>query len=99
VNEYLNQFTHLSRYAPDDVNTDNKKQDAFMNGLNDEIQFQLLNTGYEDFQWMVDKAIIVENKLKEMERHGKRKMLFQGQSSGGNTRPHLLQPGPFFRAP
>jgi hypothetical protein len=42
-----------------------------MNGLNDEIQFQLLNTDYEDFQRMVDKAIIVENKLKEMERHGK----------------------------
>jgi hypothetical protein len=81
VNEYLNQFTQLSRYAPDDVNTDEKKQDAFMNGLNDEIQFQLLNTDYKDFQRMVDKATIVENKLKEMERHGKRKMSFQGQSS------------------
>jgi hypothetical protein len=99
VNEYFNQFTQLSGYALDDVNTDEKKQDAFMNGLNDEIQFQLLNTDYEDFQRMVDKAIIVENKLKEMERYGKRKMSFEGQSSGGNTRPHLPQPGPFFRAP
>jgi hypothetical protein len=71
VNEYLNKFAQLSRYTPDDVNTDEKKQDAFMNGPNDEIQFQLLNTDYEDFQQMVDKAIIVENKLKEMERHGK----------------------------
>jgi hypothetical protein len=99
VNEYLNKFTQLSRYAPDDVNTDEKKQDAFLNGLNDEIQFQLLNTDYEDFQWMVDKAIIVENKRKEMERHGKQKLSFQGQSSGRNTRPRLPQPGPFFRAP
>jgi hypothetical protein len=81
VNEYLNKFTQLSRYAPDDVNTDEKKQDVFMNGLNDEIQFQLLNTDYKDFQRMVDKATIVENKLKEMEMHGKRKMSFQGQSS------------------
>jgi hypothetical protein len=89
VNEYLNQFTQLSRYEPDNVNTDEKKQDAFMNGLNDEIQFQLLNTDYKDFQQMVDNAIIVENKLKEMESHGKRKMSFQGQSSGGNTRPRL----------
>jgi hypothetical protein len=39
VNEYLNKFTQLSIYAPDDVNTDEKKQDAFMNGLNVEIQF------------------------------------------------------------
>jgi hypothetical protein len=49
LNEYLNRFTHLSRYAPDDVNTDEKKHDAFLNGLNDDIQFQLLNTDYEDF--------------------------------------------------
>jgi hypothetical protein len=37
VNEYLNWFTQLSRYALDDVNTDEKKHDAFLNGLNDEI--------------------------------------------------------------
>jgi hypothetical protein len=44
VNEYLNSFIQLSRYAPDDINTDEKKQDVFLNGLNDDIQFQLLNT-------------------------------------------------------
>jgi hypothetical protein len=44
VNEYLNQFIQLSRYAADDVGTDEKKQDTFLKGLNDEIQFQLLNT-------------------------------------------------------
>jgi hypothetical protein len=49
-----------------------------VNRLNNEIQFQLLNTDYEDFQRMVDKAIIVENKIKEMEKNGKRKMPFLG---------------------
>jgi hypothetical protein len=49
VNEYLNSFIQLSRYAPDDINTDEKKQDVFVNGLNDDIQFQLLNTDYADF--------------------------------------------------
>jgi hypothetical protein len=37
VNEYLNKFTQMSRCAPDEVNMDEKKQDAFLNGLNDEI--------------------------------------------------------------
>jgi hypothetical protein len=37
VNEYLNSFIQLSRYAPDDINTDEKKQDVFLNGLNDDI--------------------------------------------------------------
>jgi hypothetical protein len=99
VNEYLNKFTQMSRYATDDVNTDEKKQDAFLNRLNDEIQFQLLNTDYEDFQRMVNKAIIVENKIKEMEKNGKRKMLFPRQSSTSNIRPRLPPLGPFFRNP
>jgi hypothetical protein len=34
TNEYLNKFTQMSRYAPDEGNTDEKKQDAFLNGLN-----------------------------------------------------------------
>jgi hypothetical protein len=63
VNEYLNSFIQLSRYAPDDINTNEKKQDVFLNGLNDDIQFQLLNTDYADFQHMVDKAIVIENKI------------------------------------
>jgi hypothetical protein len=39
VNEYLNSFIQLSRYATKDINTDKKKQDLFLNGLNDDIQF------------------------------------------------------------
>jgi hypothetical protein len=49
VNEYLNSFIQLIRYAPDDINIDEKKQDVFLSGLNDDIQFQLLNTDYADF--------------------------------------------------
>jgi hypothetical protein len=97
VNEYLNSFIQLSRYAPDDINTDEKKQDVFLNGLNDDIQFQLLNTNYTDFQHMVDKVIVIENKIKEMEKDGKRKVSFSGQSSGSNVRPHFSQPNQFFK--
>jgi hypothetical protein len=38
VNEYLNSFIQLSRYARDDINIDEKKQDMFLSGLNDGIQ-------------------------------------------------------------
>jgi hypothetical protein len=92
VNEYLNSFVQLSRYALDDINTDEKKQDIFLNGLNDDIQFQLFNTDYANFQHVVDKAIVSENKIKEMEKDGKRKMSFSGQSFGSNVRPHFSQP-------
>jgi hypothetical protein len=99
VNEYLNSFIQLSRYAPDDINTDEKKQDVFLNGLNDDIQFQLLNTDYADYQHMVDKATVVENKIREMEKDGKSKVPFSGHSSESNVRPRFLQPNQFFKPP
>jgi hypothetical protein len=71
----------------------------FLNGLNDDIQFQLLNTDYTDLQHMVDKAIVIKNKIKEMEKDGKRKVSFDGQPSGSNVRPRLSQPNQFFKSP
>jgi hypothetical protein len=38
---------------------------------------------------MVDKAIVIEHKIREMEKDGKRKVLFSGQSSGSNVKPCL----------
>jgi hypothetical protein len=37
VNEYLNSFIQLSRYATEDIDTDEKKQNMFLEGLNDDI--------------------------------------------------------------
>jgi hypothetical protein len=51
----------------------------FLKGLNDDIQFQLLNTDCADFQHRVNKAIVIENKIKEIEKDGKRKVSFSGQ--------------------
>jgi hypothetical protein len=46
---------------------------------------------------MVDKAIVIENKIKEMD--GKGKVSFHGQPSGGNVRPRFSQPNQFFKPP
>jgi hypothetical protein len=89
INEYLNSFIQLSRHTTEDINTDEKKQDMFLEGLNDDIQFQLLNADYADFQHMINKAIVIESKLKEMEKDGKRKIPFPRQSYGSNVRPRF----------
>jgi hypothetical protein len=39
VNEYVTRFTQLSHYVPGDVDTDGKKQDCFLNGLNDGLAY------------------------------------------------------------
>jgi hypothetical protein len=48
---------------------------------------------------MVDKAIVIESKLKEVEKDGKRKMPFPGLSFGSNVRPRFSQPNQFFKPP
>jgi hypothetical protein len=41
VNEYVTKFTQVSRYAPHEVDTDEKTQDYFLNGLNDGLAYDL----------------------------------------------------------
>jgi hypothetical protein len=87
VTEYLDKFTHLSRYAPDEVNTDPKRQERFLGGLIGPLNYQLQSHTFPDFQTLVNKAIGLESKRKEL---GERKRKFQshGQSSS-NTRPRF----------
>jgi hypothetical protein len=44
VNEYLNSFIQLSKYATEDISTNEKKQDMFLNGLNDAQTTQTSST-------------------------------------------------------
>ena len=77
VGEYLAEFTQLSRYAPEAVDIDEKKQDLFLERLNEELQYQLMSHTFPTFQHMVDKAIVTENKQCElMEKN--RKAFSQG---------------------
>jgi hypothetical protein len=43
VNEYATHFTQLSYYTPNDVDTDEKKQECLLNGLNDELAYAWKN--------------------------------------------------------
>jgi hypothetical protein len=49
VNEYVTRFTQLSRYAPNDVDTDEQKQDCFLNGLNDGLGYALEALDFGNF--------------------------------------------------
>jgi hypothetical protein len=72
VREYVTRFTQLSCYAPDNVDTDEKKQDWFLNGLNDGLAYALEAHDFINSQFMVDKALVLENRRGIMEL--KRKM-------------------------
>jgi hypothetical protein len=96
VSEYVTHFTQLSCYAPDNVDTNEKKQDWFLNGLNDGLAYALEAHDFVNFQDMVDKALVLENRRGIIER--KRKMQHTG-SQGSNTRFCVgsSSQGPVFR--
>nr|ABF96925.1 retrotransposon protein, putative, unclassified [Oryza sativa Japonica Group] len=56
VTEYLHEFHRLAHYAPEDVETDEDKQEKFLQGLKDEVAVQLLLEDYEDFEKLVDTS-------------------------------------------
>jgi hypothetical protein len=62
VSEYVTCFTQLSWYAPNDADTDEKKQDCLRNGLNNGLAYALETRDFENFQAMVNKALMLENR-------------------------------------
>jgi hypothetical protein len=71
VNKYVTKFTQLSRYAPHEVDTDEKKHECFLNGLNDGLVYALEARDFENFQGMVNNALVLENSRVVMERKRK----------------------------
>jgi hypothetical protein len=62
VSKYVTHFTQLFRYTPNDVDTDEKKQECFLNGLDDGLAYALEACDFENFQTMVDEALVLENR-------------------------------------
>jgi hypothetical protein len=41
LKEYMDEFCSLSRYTPEDINTNAKRKDKFLNGLKGELKILL----------------------------------------------------------
>ena len=94
--EYHDRFLQLARNAPAEVADDRKKQDHFMEGLEDYLQYALLNLRFDDFNHLVDSTLNTERKHLEMEDK-KRKIV--PVASGSNTRPCLQPPQQYQQRP
>jgi hypothetical protein len=89
VMEYRDRFLQLARYAPTEVADDRDKQEHFMEGLEDYIQYALLYLRFDDFNHQVDSGLNTERKYLEMED---KKRKITPITSGSNTRPRLQPP-------
>jgi hypothetical protein len=91
VVDYRDKFLTLSRYALDDTNTNEKKQERFLNGLHDEMQCVLVSIPFADLESLVDSAIQMEGKVKQASEDCKRRMMYQGNSSN-SQKPRVNPP-------
>ncbi|KAK1616311.1 hypothetical protein QYE76_021828 [Lolium multiflorum] len=107
VVEYRDKFLTLSRYAPDETDTNEKRKERFLNGLHDEMQTVLVNIPFADLEALVDSAIQMEGKLHQANENRKRRMMnqngphhtqkYRNNSSGGFTPRHNKPPAQNFR--
>jgi hypothetical protein len=90
VSEYRDKFIQLSRYAPDEVAEDERKQEHFIEGLNGPLQYALVAHTFPSFQKLLDKALAIEHKRVQL-GDLKRKAISQGQGSS-SVHPHYGSP-------
>jgi hypothetical protein len=89
VTEYRDRFLQLARYAPAEVANDGDKQERFREGLDDHLEYALMNHRFDNFNQLVDATLNTERKRREIEDK-KRKMA--PAAPGSNTRPRYQYP-------
>ncbi|XP_027184026.1 uncharacterized protein LOC113782333 [Coffea eugenioides] len=82
VAEYESQFTRLSKFAPELIVTEQRRVRRFIQGLNVEIQKDLVVAQINTFSEAVEKALRVENARLQVRNFQVRKRRFPGSSSG-----------------
>ena len=90
VGQYVEDFSKLARYAPDDVATDAAKQEKFLEGLNDKLSMQLMVPTFNNYQELVDHAPMIEGKPQQIENH-KRKYGQGNHNSGAQQKPRFTR--------
>ena len=67
LKEYMDDFCLLSRYAPEDIDTDAKRKEKFLNGLKGELKIPLSVAYTSNYQSLLDQAITLDNNMRKEE--------------------------------
>ena len=82
VMHYVGHFNHLSQYAIEYVNTDRKKKNHFLRGLNTKLQTMMATCGNATYHETVNIAITSEENYRRHKEAKKKKIFASGSSSG-----------------
>jgi hypothetical protein len=92
VMQYLNKFNHLSQYVINQENTDLKKKNCFMRGLNDRLRRKMATCLDLTYNRAISTALAVEAKNTG---HGKSKGFGGDRSNQGPEKQTRLVIRPF----
>jgi hypothetical protein len=81
VHDYSKQFNHLAQYAPDQVDTDEKKKERFMIGLSTKLQERMVLNTRGTFPKFVSNIMIVDDVIHAHKETKKRKVVAAPSSS------------------
>jgi hypothetical protein len=96
VHNYSKQFNHLAQYAPDQVDTDERKKDRFMIGLSTKLQERMaLNTG-GTFPEFVSNVMIADDAIHAHKETKKRKAVAAPSSSAPPKYRTVYHHGPTY---
>jgi hypothetical protein len=90
VGEYGDKFIQLSLYAPRSAESDKKKREHFIKGVNEDLQSILSLHEYSSLQDVINKATGLESKLQEIISK-KRKREFPGEAHNNSHLHHMSQ--------
>jgi hypothetical protein len=82
VHDYFKQFNHLVQYAPDQVDTDDKKKDRFMIGLSTKVQECMTLNTVGTFLEFASNVMIVDDAIHAHKETKKRKVVAPPSGSG-----------------
>jgi hypothetical protein len=92
LKEYMDDFCALSRYAPDDIDTDAKRKEKFLNGLKGELKIPLSVAYAPNYQSLLDQAITLDNNIMK-EENRKRKFNNGKTHIGSSHKRHHFSEG------
>ncbi|KAK1694525.1 hypothetical protein QYE76_011222 [Lolium multiflorum] len=81
---YVREFSGLSRYAAEEVNTEDKRKKRFMRGFNPQFKVQLRMLRATEFQELVDAAITLEDDFKQLQEDKRKKAIFEPKNFNSN---------------
>ena len=81
VMEYMQAFNHLPQYASTHIDSDEKKRECFLEGLNSKLKLHLGNR-FTSFHELVDDALTMEDRLRVAGEEERKKRQVSAPSSG-----------------